>query len=99
MGYRAIGLYKNGVNLITFFQVDEAEPSFPRPVSYWWFGCKSQPKGRIPKPNTSFGGGSGRTGGGFRGQGDGVDILPVNRAGLDRLVVISGEGFFISYQK
>jgi len=23
------------------FQVDKAEPPFPRPAGYWWFGCKS----------------------------------------------------------
>ena len=35
-------------------------------MSYWWFGCKSQPKGRIPKTNTFFGGG--------RGRGEGFDV-------------------------
>ncbi|XP_043202429.1 matrix metalloproteinase-2-like isoform X1 [Amphibalanus amphitrite] len=24
------------------FQVDEADPPYPRPAGYWWFGCKSQ---------------------------------------------------------
>jgi len=23
------------------FQVDTADPPFPRPAGYWWFGCKS----------------------------------------------------------
>ena len=23
-------------------QVDEADPPYPRPAGYWWFGCKSQ---------------------------------------------------------
>jgi len=45
------------------FQVDEGSPSFPRPTGPWWFGCKSQPKGRrTPKKNPSFDGG--REGGG-----------------------------------
>ena len=28
-----------------YFQVDDADPPFPRPAGYWWFGCDtlSQP--------------------------------------------------------
>ena len=67
--------------LLFLIQVDEADPSFPRPVSYWWFGCKSQPKGRIPKTNTFFGGG--------RGFGDGIDVITDVATRLPDVVVTS----------
>ncbi|CAA9999914.1 unnamed protein product [Nesidiocoris tenuis] len=28
------------------FSVDTADPPFPRPAGYWWFGCKSETSGR-----------------------------------------------------
>lgn len=27
------------------FQVDTADPAFPRPAGFWWFGCKSASSG------------------------------------------------------
>jgi len=30
------------------FQVDTADPPFPRPVGYWWFGCTSQERAGSP---------------------------------------------------
>ena len=42
--------YKNGAyyrfNDRTF-AVDSADPAFPRSTGYWWFGCKSAPRGTI----------------------------------------------------
>jgi len=32
------------------FKVDKANPAFPRPASFWWFGCKSSPKDRSDVP-------------------------------------------------
>ena len=29
--------------------MDKANPAFPRPASFWWFGCKSSPKGRYKR--------------------------------------------------
>ncbi|KAL1140593.1 hypothetical protein AAG570_000523 [Ranatra chinensis] len=29
------------------FSVDPADPPFPRPAGYWWFGCRAQSKGGI----------------------------------------------------
>jgi hypothetical protein len=76
------------VHFLNLTQVDEAEPSFPRPVSYWWFGCKNKPKGRIPKTNTSFGGGRGRNvgGGGYDNDvisGNGIDTFGPGRADVE----------------
>lgn len=28
------------------FQVDTADPAFPRPAGYWWFGCKAESSGK-----------------------------------------------------
>lgn len=33
------------------FTVDEADPPFPRPVGYWWLGCKSSASQRV-EPST-----------------------------------------------
>ena len=34
-------------------QVDKAEPDFPRPAGFWWFGCSSIDQG-IVFPTVSF---------------------------------------------
>ncbi|XP_073984475.1 matrix metalloproteinase 1 isoform X2 [Rhodnius prolixus] len=35
------------------FSVDIADPPFPRPAGYWWFGCRSETKGGITeRPKT-----------------------------------------------
>ena len=30
-------------------QVDKANPAFPRPAAFWWFGCKGSAKGRTKR--------------------------------------------------
>ncbi|XP_025830615.1 matrix metalloproteinase-14 isoform X3 [Agrilus planipennis] len=37
------------------FAVDSANPAFPRSTAYWWFGCKSSPRGTIGTRFTSNG--------------------------------------------
>lgn len=29
------------------YQVDTADPAFPRATAYWWFGCKSANRGTL----------------------------------------------------
>lgn len=31
--------------MICRVQVDSADPPFPRPAGYWWFGCRAETKG------------------------------------------------------
>ena len=51
------------------FQIDKADPPFPRPAGYWWFGC-SQNEGIVPD-NNSNNPGSSNNGGGSKGNGGG----------------------------
>ena len=43
------------------FQIDKADPPFPRPAGYWWFGC-DQNEGIVPglenRSDSDFGDGS-----------------------------------------
>ena len=34
--------------------MDTADPAFPRPAGYWWFGCKAESKGGNPGNNAWF---------------------------------------------
>ena len=34
-------------------QVDKAEPDFPRPAGFWWFGCSSIEQGIVVFPSVS----------------------------------------------
>jgi len=32
-------------SFVSIFQVDTADPPFPRNAGYWWFGCRAENKG------------------------------------------------------
>ena len=51
------------------FQIDKADPPFPRPAGYWWFGC-SQNEGIVPDNNANNPGSS-NNGAGHKGTGGG----------------------------
>lgn len=36
---------KIAILFFLFFQVDVADPPFPRNAGYWWFGCRAENKG------------------------------------------------------
>ena len=41
-------LKKNkNIFFIRLFQVDAADPAFPRATGYWWFGCRSANRGTL----------------------------------------------------
>jgi len=40
--------------VIFIYQVDAAEPAFPRSTAYWWFGCKSANRGTLGNDNWPF---------------------------------------------
>lgn len=36
------------------YQVDDANPAFPRATAYWWFGCKSANRGTLGNDHWPF---------------------------------------------
>ena len=56
------------------FQIDKADPPFPRPAGYWWFGC-SQNEGIVPDKNSNNPGSSNNGGGTVRNKGIGEGVL------------------------
>jgi selenocysteine lyase/cysteine desulfurase len=64
--------------------VDSAEPEFPRPAGFWWFGCSSIQQGIVTTPST--------TTSTERSNGGGKWFFPfLNDDPDDNEVVISGE--------
>lgn len=45
-------LYETIVSWI--YQVDDANPAFPRSTAYWWFGCKSANRGTLGNDHWQF---------------------------------------------
>ena len=67
------------------FQIDNADPPFPRPAGYWWFGC-SQNEGIVPDNNNNDGNGVGN------GGGEGGITFPSNDSGAGGITFPSNDG-------
>ena len=68
------------------FQIDNADPPFPRPAGYWWFGC-SQNEGIVPDNNINNDGNVVGNDGG-----DGGITFPSNDIGDGGIIFPSDDG-------
>jgi hypothetical protein len=76
------------------FQVDTADPAFPRPAGFWWFGCKSASSGGNKGwflTGSSYPGLSGAEVGDTARRSSGGDDADLHSSDVDDLILDAGE--------